>query len=292
MFIRNSKKHNMSDGLQILAATEDDISKLLMAKVHLGGKNCNHQMLKYVFKRRSDGVHIINIHKTWEKILLAARAVVATEDPSQVVAISSPTIGQRAVLKFAKHTGASPLAGRFTPGTFTNQIQKAFMEPRLLIVTDPLADHQPIREASYVNIPTIGLADTDTPLRYLDLVIPTNNKAVHSVGTIWWMLAREVQRFRGTLSRQTPWEIMTDLYFYRDPEEIEKEEQAKQEEAQLGDKQFQQWGTEGEAPVEPVTEDVVAPVDPAFAAQMPPAQEWGSTSAEWGSSTPGWDAAQ
>uniref|UniRef100_F6W0Y4 40S ribosomal protein SA n=1 Tax=Callithrix jacchus TaxID=9483 RepID=F6W0Y4_CALJA len=139
--------------------------------------------------------------------------------------------GQRAVLKFAAATGATPIAGRFTPGTFTNQIQAAFREPRLLVVTDPRADHQPLTEASYVNLPTIALCNTDSPLRYVDIAIPCNNKGAHSVGLMWWMLAREVLRMRGTSSREHPWEVMPDLYFYRDPEEIEKEEQAAAEKA-------------------------------------------------------------
>lgn len=69
------------------------------------------------------GVHIINLRKTYEKILLAARAIAAIENPADVYVISSRPMGQRAVLKFARYTGATPIAGRFTPGAFTNQIQ-------------------------------------------------------------------------------------------------------------------------------------------------------------------------
>lgn len=88
------------------------------------------------------------------------------------------------------------------------------------MVTDPRADHQAVREASYVNIPVIALCNSDTPLRHIDVAIPTNNKSIHSIGLSWWFLAREVLSLRGTISREVPWEVMVDLYFYRDPEEV------------------------------------------------------------------------
>jgi len=292
----------MSGGISVLALKQDDVAKFLSCHTHLGASNLDYQMEQYVYKRRSDGIYIINLRKTWEKLLLAARAIVAVENSADVCVISNRQYGQRAVLKFASATGATPIAGRFTPGTFTNQIQAAFREPRLLVITDPRVDHQPITEASYVNIPVIAFCNTDSPLRYVDIAIPCNNKAPHSIGLMWWLLAREVLRLRGSIARETPWKVMVDLYFYRDAEETEKEEQvALVGEPRVGIKAdtgdyTETWGTdigptaEIEAAPEVAPSIPIAAVHPTsdWSAQM--TEDWSTnpTQDDWGAQTTDW----
>jgi len=215
----------------VLAPSEDDIKKILAAQVHMGTKNCDLSMERYVWKRKPDGHFIINIGKTWDKLMLAARIIVAIDNPADVLAISGRTYGQRAVLKFAQYTGAQSIQGRYTPGTLTNQIQKGYLEPRVVIATDPRTDHQPITECSYANIPVISFASTDAPLINVDVAIPANNKGKHSIGLVYWLLAREVLRMRGTISRSQPWDVCVDLFFYRDPEEAEKAQEEAQDQA-------------------------------------------------------------
>ena len=174
-----------------LTPKEEDIKMLIIAGCQYGGKKITKQMKKYVYTVRKDGIAIFDVNKIYEKIQVAAR-IIASVDPDSVISVSSKEAGQRAVYKFGHFTKTQTVTGRWSPGMLTNQTTKKFVEPRLLIVTDPRTDYNALLESSYVNVPVIAICNTDNMLKYVDCAIPCNNRHPKSVAMIWYLLTKAV----------------------------------------------------------------------------------------------------
>ncbi len=174
------------------------LEELLAAGLHIGTRVKTVDMEKYIFRVRPDGLFILNIGDTNEKIRVAAKFMGRFE-PSRVLAVSSRLYGKTPVEKFAELTKTVPIIGRFMPGLISNPLQPHHAEPQVVLVTDPRADWQAIKEATSVGVPVIALCDTDNVFAGVDFVIPVNNKGRRALAVVYWLLARQVLRERGEL---------------------------------------------------------------------------------------------
>jgi small subunit ribosomal protein S2 len=155
-------------------------------------------MEEYIYRVRPDGLFILNIGKTDEKIRLAAKFI-ARFEAERTLIVSSRLYGKTPVEKFCALTKTVPLVGRFMPGLISNPLQPYHADPQVVMVTDPRADWQSIKEATTAGVPVIALCDTDNVFSGVDLAIPVNNKGRRALAMLYWLLARQVLRERGEL---------------------------------------------------------------------------------------------
>jgi len=176
------------------------IDEYLAAGVHIGTQQKTNDMMPYIYRVRSDGLYVLDVQSTDKRIRLAAKFL-SKYDQTNILIVSARQYGQRPALMFAKATGATANVGRFVPNTLTNPAFRGFMEPDVLIATDPSGDAQAVNEAVDVGIPVIALCDTNNMTSNVDLVIPTNNKGRKALTLIYWLLARQVLRESGQEDR-------------------------------------------------------------------------------------------
>ena len=170
----------------------------LTSGVHIGTQQKSADMKGFIFKVRNDGLYVLDVKKTDERIKVAAKFL-AQYEPGKILVVSTRQYGQKPAKVFARAIGTKVFAGRFVPGTMTNPNLPQFIEPDVLLATDPAADEQALREALNIGIPITALCDANNETRNVDIVIPTNNKGRRALAMIYWLLAREILKARGTI---------------------------------------------------------------------------------------------
>jgi small subunit ribosomal protein S2 len=171
---------------------------LLSAGIHIGTRMKTQDMNPFIYRVRPDGLYVLDIKKTDERIRVVAKFL-ARFDPAKVVAVAARLYGRDPVKMFCDVTGATSILGRFIPGMLSNPIYPKRLEPSVIVVSDPKADAQAVNEASIMGIPVVALCSTDNEFRDVDLVIPTNNKGRRALAIIYWLLARQIMRERGEI---------------------------------------------------------------------------------------------
>ncbi|MGD0450246.1 MAG: 30S ribosomal protein S2 [Candidatus Bathyarchaeia archaeon] len=171
---------------------------LLSAGIHIGTRMKTLDMEPFIYRVRPDGLFVLDVKKTDDRIRVTAKFLSRYEH-SKVAVAATRLYAQEPIKKFCQLTGATPLIGRFIPGQLSNPQYPGRIDPEVIVVSDPRADAQAVKEASKVGIPIVALCSTDNEFAGVDLVIPTNNKGRRALAVIFWLLARQVLRERGEL---------------------------------------------------------------------------------------------
>jgi small subunit ribosomal protein S2 len=182
------------------------LDKYLAAGLHIGTQQKTKDMERYIYRVRADGLYVLDVRKTNDRIVAAGKFL-AKFDPEDILVVSTRQYGQAPVKKFGQVTAAKTIPGRFIPGTLTNPNYAKFIEPKVLVVTDPRSDSQAIIEARQIGIPVVALCDTENLLGNVDIVVPVNNKGRKAIALVYWLLARQTLRGRGTLKEDEDLDI-------------------------------------------------------------------------------------
>jgi small subunit ribosomal protein S2 len=183
----------------------------LTSGVHIGTQQKSADMRRFIFKVRNDGLYVLDIKSTDERVRVAANFL-SKFDPERTLVVCQRQYGQKPARSFSKNIGAKSMVGRFVPGTLTNPLLPTFFEPDVIVVTDPSADQQALREAVNIGIPVVALCDANNDLKYVDVAIPANNKGRRSLALVYWLLTREVLRSKKVITRDDEFNLELDEF--------------------------------------------------------------------------------
>jgi small subunit ribosomal protein S2 len=178
----------------------DNLEKMILSTgIRVGTPVKTKYMTPFIVRANPEGLYILDISKTLARIDVAAKFI-GRANISMVAVTTAREYGKTPVEKFCQLTGATALIGRFMPGTFTNPSLPRYLEPEIVLVTDPQADQQAVSEATRAGVPVIAISNSDNVTSKVDLVIPANNRGRKALATVYWLLAREVLKKQGTIN--------------------------------------------------------------------------------------------
>ncbi len=196
--------------------------KILSTGIRVGTAVKTKFMIPYVTQASPEGLYLMDLDITLARIQTAAKFInrVSIED---VIVCSGREYANTPIEKFCEITGATKMLGRFMPGTLTNPSLPYYIEPKLVLISDPQVDVQAITEATNAGIPVIGVSNTDNITSKIDLVIPANNRGRKSLATIYWLLAREILLGKGEIKSDEQMKYEIDDFETKITEEEEIE---------------------------------------------------------------------
>ena len=169
--------------------------------VHIGTQQSSAHMKPFLEDKKQEGtgLYLINLDETNKRFSIVSNFL-SKYNPEDILVVSARQYGQRPARRFAQAIGARHIVGRFIPGTLTNPRLRSYIEPKVIIVTDPQADQQALSEAVNSGLPVVGICDANNTLRFVDIVLPANNKGRRSLALVYWLLAREVVKAQGRVN--------------------------------------------------------------------------------------------
>jgi small subunit ribosomal protein S2 len=175
-----------------------DNDMYLKAGVHIGTKFKTKYMEPYIFKIRPDGLAVLDMGIIDVKLRHTADFI-AQYRPEDILVVSRRENAWKPAVFFGRSTGANVITGRYPPGILTNPNLETFIEPRVIIATDPWPDRNAIKDARTMNIPVVAFCDTNNTTQEVDVVLPINNKGKKSLALGFFILAREYLKKRGII---------------------------------------------------------------------------------------------
>jgi small subunit ribosomal protein S2 len=186
---------------------QDNLEKMILSTgIRVGTPVKTKYMVPFIIRANPEGLYILDISKTLSRIDIAAKFI-SRADISKVAVTSAREYGKTPVERFCNLTHAKYILGRFMPGTFTNPALPKYMEPQIVIVTDPQADQQAVLEATRAGVPVIAICNSDNVTSKVDVVIPANNRGRKALATVYWLLAREVLKKQGVIKTDSEMKV-------------------------------------------------------------------------------------